>query len=214
MSGNLKEISRYAERSSHTLARLHAAKTADDQRNAWEDFLSHFAQYIGRLISFGMEDEKTRPWANRLKNASTNDSGLRFLRVARNVVQHGLEPVAVFNERSIDIGPGGVHFEGSGSIEIKDCVFNGVPSGNFSLISDKGRVASLVGEPTIPIYEVPANICLVPVKTEKGEMVDVPANLMGIETIRGSPIELAQAGIKFLNNSYEELLKTKGADRV
>jgi hypothetical protein len=215
MSGNLEEISRYAEKSNQALARLRAAKTADDQRNAWEDFLGHFARCIGRQISFGMKDEKTRPWANRLRNSSTrDDAGLTFLRAARNVVDHGLEPVAVFNERSISIGPGFVHLEGGGSIVVENCFFNGVPTGNFSLVSDMGRVVSLVGEPTIPIHEVPANIRLVPVKTEKRLMVDVPANLMGIEIMRGSPIELAQAGIEFLKKSYEELLKTKGADGV
>jgi hypothetical protein len=206
MAGGLDEVRHYLSNAAKSFEQLRSAKTAGELRDSWESFLGHFAKCIGRLIDRGASMPKARPWAHRLKNASNGgDSGLTFLREARNIVEHGLEPVARFAERYVDVGGGFAAIEG-GTITITNCTFNGRPTGDFTVGAKDGQVVSLKGEPNVPIFQMPAKIGLVPVKNVgKSITVPVPTTLMGVPIALDSPVELARVGIDFLNKSCAEL---------
>jgi len=204
---NLAEVQRYLDNATRALTCIENAETADELRNAWEDFLGHFGRCIGRQISYGLNNPRSKAWANRLKNASTKDDpGLVFLREARNAIEHGLTPFAEFGEPAVHIGGNFVRLEGGSSISMIDCTFNGIPTGNFHVTTSGGRVESVSGEPNVPIQEVPRSIRLVAIENaEKGITVGIPTVLSGDAFQSRRPDDLARLGVKFLRSSLSEL---------
>lgn len=211
-NNNLVEIRRYAEKASQSQERIMRAKSASELRDAWEEFVWHFAKCIGRQISSGLGDQRSRGWAHRLKNASNGgDPGLFFLREARNAVEHGLTPFAEFNEPAVHIGGNLVRLEGGGSVTMVDCTFNGTPMGSFHVSTSGGRVDSIIGQPNISIEQVPRTISLVTISNpEKGVSVDVPIGLAGKTLESGRPDDLAELGVAFLYESLEDLERLWG----
>ncbi len=186
-----------------------SATSASELRNSWEAFLASFSRAIGRLISFSSDDPGSRVWSHRLKNASNKDDpGLLFLRVARNTVEHGLEAFAEFRSPAVVVGGTSIAVEGNGSFSFVGNFVNGRPMGDFRLETSAGKVASLEGQPRVPIYEVPAHVVLKPVMNEdKKIVVPVPKSLMGRAIESEKPVDLASEATAYLNLCWVELRK-------
>lgn len=193
--------------------------SASDLRDAWEDFLGAFGRCIGRLISFGQKHEISRGWAHRLKNASAgDDEGLYFLREARNHVEHGLTPFADFSDSYVDIGGGFIALGGNSSVKVKNCSINGVPTGDFEVSAENGKVKRFSGSPSVPMYEVPASVRLKDVKNaENGRVAIVPKSLKGIEITSDRPDDLALIATTCLSEmvaNLEAIWRQKALERI
>ncbi len=74
---------------------LSKAVIGGDLRRSWESFLQNFSRALGKLIKLSNDDPRSKAFGYRRRNAARkDDEGLVFLREARNVDEHGLEPSA------------------------------------------------------------------------------------------------------------------------
>ncbi len=195
------EIERHLRHAQTSLEKLVLAADGSELRDCWEAFLVDFSSAIGKMIAFAQREVTSRPFGHKLKNASRfDDEGLVFLREARNVAVHGLEPFADFTNPSVNIS-GAILMSGNSSAAFSNTYINGVNIGNFSIETKNGRVNRISGRPNTQISEVPASIKLKPVKNpEKKAITPVPTSVFGIKVEGGSPDHLAKTALDGLRN--------------
>jgi hypothetical protein len=201
------EVRRYFDLTNEAVASMECASDASGLRSAWEDFLGNFGRTIGRLINFAKNYDVSKAWGHKLRNKSNGDDpGLWFLREARNTVEHGLEPFADFHEPNVSVGEGFVALEGNSSLEISNCTFNGVPTGDFKVQASRGKLVGVKGRPNIAIYEVPSRVRLKEiVNPEKRISVPVPTRIGDSNVEPGNPKDLASEGVLELERLVGEL---------
>ncbi len=214
MKNKIEEIQRYLNKTEKALSEITNADTAGDLRDAWEDYLSSFSRTLGRLISSADANAKMRPWGHRLKNESNGgDEGLVFLREARNYTEHGVTPFADFQEKHVSIGPNLVAIE-NGTVQFKNCHFNGKSIENLTVHARDGKVAGIAGSGMVDIKEVPTNVRLRPiVSEEKRKTFPVPQSIGGQVLDEDSPVALATSGfevLKYLVQDFENQCKSSG----
>jgi hypothetical protein len=176
------EVSRWFRKATTAKQQVENAKTPDDLRDSWEDFLVAFSNAIGKLIFLSAQSEISRPFGHRLKNMSAkNDEGLVFLREARNTDVHGLEPSADYESGltiifgAFTLGPNVTEAQFNNNFA------NGVNTGNFTISTDEhGKISKLVTDNPILASFKPASIKLKDIySNDKGKKFKVPNSLAG-----------------------------------
>ncbi|WP_120499626.1 hypothetical protein [Roseovarius sp. EL26] len=200
----LEEVRYYVERTRQNYGHIEAADTAQTLRDAWEDFLGSFSKAIGKMIGYGKLDPNLRPWANKLKNASTkDDEGLLYLREARNCVEHGLKPFAKFEDPLVDVA--GVMDIKNGNVIITNCNFNSQPIDQLYLNVQQGRVTEKAGCEAVSITEHAADVLLAPVyNEEKGKEYPVPTMIGGNTIVSKTPTKFAHLAMSKLDELAKE----------
>jgi len=199
------EIDRHFCKVEADLVELKSAQTGFDLREAWENYLYNYTRTISRMISLGLVQRKSKPWAYRLKNQwQEGDEGLVFLREARNVAEHALSPCAEFHDPHVNVS--GIAALGSGSsISFENCKVNGHEV-EFAKVSNIEGKAVQLGKLPIQVEEVAAQIVLVKIiSEEKKREFEVPLTLGNRVLPKGNPIYLADEAMQFLKTKKEEL---------
>lgn len=171
----LSEVDHFLQRAKDANDQMINAQIGRDFRNSWEDFLINFQRSIGRLISFGMGDKRSRGWAHRLKRASTSDDeGLVYLRKARNCLEHGLVPSAHVTDPFVSLG-GFAALRGTHEQRFEDNFVNGKNTGRFTIsVDENGRVTKLEGEVNADVIELPGKIALATIRPDDEKKAYAP----------------------------------------
>lgn len=207
----LAEIQRWVSKTEAAVEAIKSAQSRMDLRDSWENFLGYFSKALGKMITAAQKEKVSKTWGHVLRNQyQKDDPGLVFLREARNVAEHGLEPFADFEDPKTIVGEGGIALVGScTNIRIQNCSFNGVPSGNFTVSTENGKITKIKGAPNphLPIEEKNAEIRLVTVinPEKKNQEYPVPKSLNGKDIEMKRPLSLAQAAADFLEMKLNEL---------
>lgn len=205
MKSNLPEIERNLDRAQKALFDIRNAKSGNELRTAWEDFLTFFMRTIGRIIDTSISHEKTKPWAHKLNNMSTvSDEGLVYLREARNSAEHGLRPFAEFSDPAVHVG-NFAKISGNTSIHFSNNIVNGVNTGTFLLSTEGGKVKNITGIPNAEIHERPAEVFLTPIRSEmKKRTFPVPKSIVDRPIENESPEKLAIMAMQALENIMKQ----------
>jgi hypothetical protein len=185
-----------------------AAKTGDMMRDAWEDFLGHYYRAMEKTcrIATDCKHKKIRGLGWRLVEASNkNDPGLRFLRHARNEVDHAVAPFAGIDEAHVRIGGGAIELGGSGRANIYGCNFNGQLIDHLEFQRKDGRILQSEAKNHPAVKEMPDQVRLRAIQREGHKAVPVPNMLGGRRIEPYDPTTLAKAGILLLERQLNEL---------
>lgn len=204
-----KEILWQAHDAWKAVSGIKAAESGDQLRKEWENLVQSFGRTVERLVTISKLRPATKSWGYRLYNLTDgHDEGLSYLREARNVAQHGIEPFAHFSDPVVDIG--GV----IGCADVKNATIVGnmvskgsqvYPIGDFNFDAEGGKIKRLIGQPLVPIIEKPAEVKLVPVTNpQNGKYRIVPSTILGRPLMPGSPLSLAEEAGRCLRQLIKE----------
>ena len=201
----LADIERCFGKAAIELTRLESAKDAGELRDSRERFLEEFAKAIGKMISYSISSTNLKPFGHRLKNASQiNDTGLIYLREARNSSVHGLEPIAEYFDKSVSVD-GMIRIEGSCNLHFSNNIINGVNTGTYDLKVKDGKVSEISGRPNSNITETPPYFNLIPVvNPDKKLRALVPNEIFGKNIGQQGPIALAIRAMGGLKDRLDE----------
>lgn len=202
----LDEIYRHIAEAKIALENIELATTARKLRDAWERYLYSFHRAMGKIITSSLSRNKSRAWGYRLKNNSTTDDmGLVFLREARAHCEHGLTPFAQFSDPRVELEDGLMAFEGSNSLTMTNCSYNGVPTGDFTLIVKNGKLERLIGQTTFSIGETPASIRLQDIySSQKNKSFPVPTKILNQTISSDAPFELAKTSFTEIQDIFDD----------
>lgn len=208
------ESERHIAAAKEAYSKISLAESGSELRSAWEDYLYSYHRAIGRMISFSLDDQRSKPWGHRLKNASSkNDPGLMFLRACRAHAEHGLTPFAKFSNPGVNIGRNAIRLEGTNHVSISNSFIDGTPIKNLSLKTHKGKITSLEGETKVSIVETKAEVKLVPIYSdEKRKTYEVPTSINGKLLPNDDPASLAKMSLEVIDELFIELKEKLNAN--
>lgn len=211
----MQEITRYLSYTCKACDDTMNAETGESLRVAWEAYVDNYGKTIDRLINAGMSEASTRPWAHRLRQASSKtDEGLQYMREARNVSQHGLIPFGQYEDGKVVLGHNGIAFSGScRNVTISNFRENGqtIVGDTITFSAENGKMINLNGERPSVMREVPAEVRLGPISNpEKKKTVPFPATVMRHRVTQGSPKSLANAALDALKEIVSDFKREAG----
>ena len=159
------------------------------------------------MISYAIQSTELRSWGHKLKQASNKDDpGLVYLREARNVAEHGLEPFARFEDAFVSVANGAFAISGNSNVYFSGNIVNGVDTGIFNLSTNNGKIEDIIGKPNTAISESPAKINLVAVTNpeKKNLRVEPPNSIFGQVIFEGSPKSLAGLALNGLQERFKD----------
>ncbi len=155
---------------------------------AWWAFLVAAAGIYAKLEQGAKGNGRSEAWFGRVRHLRKNDELLSYIHHARNAEEHGLDS-STAHQKGILAG------KDSFGVELdRD------EDGNILHIKAKVGVA-------FKVQLIPPGIRLLPVTDDRfGDVFQPPATHLGKPLERGTPLEVAQLGLKYL-----EALVTEGA---
>lgn len=202
----IRSIERHLRRSNDALRAIRVAATGEELRDAWEDFLGHTFSAFDKMIAQAIGNAASKAWGHRLKNAwERDDPGLVYIKEARNSETHGFVPYGNFTNPAVVI-PRLLSIGTAKSVSFQGFTINGEPTNDFNMEVKNGRVTRLEGQPSLPIFEVPASVRLVDIYSNtKNRKFPVPSSLMGRAVDPGQPLSLASAASDHARDSLNAL---------
>jgi hypothetical protein len=208
---NLSVVRRELAAAHQAFSQFEIAETTSSVMSSWEDFLSSFGRALGKLIMLGMQDQRSAAIAYQLKNASQkDDEGLVYLREARNVREHGLEPPSTYFHSYTSVAGGAIAVSGnSTNIVLRGNTVNGKPVGDFVLNTKEGKPTILSGKPIAPVKFVPASVRLKKITNpeKKTKVFTPPQTVFGQAVDRGNPISLSRHALKGLDEKFDQIIQ-------
>jgi hypothetical protein len=178
--------------------KMRATKSHPEFELAWSDFL----MAAGRVYSKLEQGSKTKQgsktngrstaWFGRQKHTRKTDPLLSYLHHARNIDEHGLEPVT-------KLQPGGI---GIGTIGQTHVHHLSIQSDQTGRVTIQGQTS---GDPLV-ITATPNSPRLVTV-IDSGDKYEPPTEHMGAPIKDQSPVTVADLGLAFLRSMTEEAAK-------
>ncbi|MBO9453252.1 hypothetical protein J7426_23525 [Tropicibacter sp. R16_0] len=216
MSQHIDEIRRCLFYTNKACEETMSAESGEALRVAWEAYVDNYGKTIDRLISAGLCETSTKSWAYRLKNQSTkDDEGLRYLREARNISQHGLVSFGSYHDPKVVFGDGALVLTGGHmtDVTVRNLTQNGKPivGDEISFDQSGGKVSNLKGERPAALREHPAEVKLGPIANpEKKTTVPFPSTIRGRTIMYGSPRSLARAAMDALEEIVADFKREAG----
>jgi hypothetical protein len=87
--------------------KMRAAKSHPEFELAWSDFLVAHGRVFSKLEQGSKPNRRSTAWYGRQKHTRRTDPLLSYLHHARNIDEHGLEPVTQLQPGGIGIGTTG-----------------------------------------------------------------------------------------------------------
>jgi hypothetical protein len=172
-------------KASSAVDKMRAAKSHSEFEVAWSDFLVAAGRVFTKLEQGAKASGPSKAWYGRQKHLRRKDPLLVYLHHARNVDEHGLEPVT-------KLKPGGVGFGSKGTTHIKHLSIQSDQSGQVSIHGETS------GDPLL-ISVKPSMSRLVAV-VDRGDKYEPPTEHLGTPITDQSPIVVADLALAFLRS--------------
>lgn len=179
---------RSAQRATEAVNALIAAETFAEARLAWEDFLTHWRRGLNRCDGKARRDRSKQyvPSHNRVRA----DPALAYLWAARNAEEHGLNEIAIVQQKALAIGAlDGYRHETSKRGSHGEWVFKFTP---------------LTDQPPPFVMLLPEHIELQTINDGRTD-VPVPPGYTYIVGETSAPVALATYGLNFLFKEISDL---------
>jgi len=174
-----------------SMEKMKAAKSHSEFEAAWTDFLMAAGRVFTKLEQRAKTSGPSKAWYGRQKHLRRNDPLLSYLHHARNIDEHGLEPVT-------KLRPGGVGIGTRGRTHVEHLSIQSDETG----IQIRGQTS---GDPLV-ISVTPASSRLV-TAVDHGDKYEPPTEHLGIPIKDPSPVAVANLGLTFLRSMTEDAAK-------
>ncbi len=169
---------------------LRQARNFDEFEPAWSRFLVS-ANAADMIIQSNAKGGREQPWYGRKIHARRKDPLLAYMHTARNVDEHGIEPVARDEPGFLAIGVAG------DSIHIENAVFRADGSFTATVRPVDGKLPTIVNQPAYPK--------LVAVTDDRfGDTFAPPSEHLGKPLTDASPIGVATVWLAYLEGLVGE----------